>query len=143
MSKWDNRFLSLAKTVASWSKDPSTGVGAVIVDKDNRIVSLGFNGFPRGVKDDDRLNDREKKYEITVHAELNAILFARTPVDGCTIYTYPLPPCSRCASTIIQSGIVRSVAPVIDEPRWIESCKLGQSILEEAGVQYYLSKEEV
>lgn len=143
MSKWDKRFLDLAKTVASWSKDPSTGVGAVVVDKDHRIVSLGFNGFPRGVKDDERLKDRDTKYEVTVHAEVNAVLFAQRNLTGCTCYIWPLPCCARCASILVQSGIDRVVSVQVTEPRWIESCKLGQSLLEEAGVQVYLSKEEV
>lgn len=143
MSKWDRRFIELAKTVSTWSKDPSTGVGAVIVDKDHRIVSIGFNGFPRGIKDDERANDRSLKYEMTVHAELNACLFARHPLHDCVCYVWPYPPCARCAGVLIQSGISRVVAPTITEERWIESCKLGQSLLEEAGVQYYLSKERV
>jgi dCMP deaminase len=132
------RFLNLAKEVANWSKDPSTKVGAVIADKDHRIVSIGFNGFPQGIKDDERLNDREKKYELTIHAEANAILFAGRSLDGCTCYTWPLPCCSRCAAIIIQSGMDRFVSLEVTEPRWIESCKLGQDLLKEAGVQTFL-----
>ena len=75
MIKWDRRFLDLAAFVAAWSRDPSKRVGAVIVDDKKRIVSLGFNGFPRGVADDDRLHVRESKYEIIIHAEVNALLF--------------------------------------------------------------------
>lgn len=142
-NKWDTRFLLLAKTVSTWSKDPSTRVGAVVVDRDHRIVSIGFNGFARGVKDDERLNDRATKYEMTVHAEINAILFAKTDLRDCTIYVWPLPPCGRCASVIIQSGISRVVAPVLTEIRWIESCLLGQRLLEEAGVQYFLNGESI
>ena len=59
-TKWDNRFIDLAKLVGSWSKDPSTQVGAVIVDQKNRIVSVGYNGFPQKISDNDRLNDRDK-----------------------------------------------------------------------------------
>ena len=92
MNKWDERFMKLAEHVASWSKDPSTKVGAVIVDEQHRIVSLGSNGFPKGIADDTRLDDRAKKYEIVVHAEINAILFANKPVGNCTLYVYPLPP---------------------------------------------------
>ena len=108
---WDKRFLELAKLVGSWSKDPSTQVGAVIVDKDKRIVSIGFNGFPKGVEDSEkRLVDREQKYDIIIHAEANALMFAGKSVEGCTLYTWPFQPCSRCAGLIIQSGIKRVVS---------------------------------
>lgn len=141
MSKWDSRFLSLAKEVSTWSKDPSTGVGAVIVDKDHRLVSVGFNGFPRGIKDDERLNNRELKYEYTIHAEVNAVLFAKQPLDDCTIYVWPLPPCSRCAAILAQSGIARVVSQAVTEERWKESCGHGESLLKEAEVDYYLTGE--
>jgi dCMP deaminase len=140
VSKWDDRFIQLAKTVSTWSKDPSTGVGAVIVDWDNRIVSLGFNGFPRGIKDDERLESREIKYETTIHAEVNAILFSKRDLSGCTLYVWPIPPCSRCSSIIVQSGIARVVS-VSPPEHWQQSCELGKSLLEEAGVAYYLTKE--
>jgi len=104
--KWDKRFLDMAMLVASWSKDPSTGVGAVIVDEHKRIVSVGFNGFAKGVHDlPEHLEHRPTKYEKIIHAEMNAILFAQRPLDTCTLYIYPLPPCARCAACIIQSGI--------------------------------------
>lgn len=114
MTKWDRRFLGLANLVATWSKDPSTGVGAVIVDAKNRIVSMGFNGFPRAVHDDEaNLNDRDEKLRRTIHAEENALLFAGRSVEGCTIYVTH-PPCARCAAKIIQAGIVR----VVSRPPW-------------------------
>jgi dCMP deaminase len=140
MNKWDARFIGLAKHIAGWSKDPSTGVGAVIVDQKNRLVSHGFNGLPRGVEDrEDRLHNRETKLPLTIHAEENALLFAGRPVDGCTIYVWPLPPCSRCAAKIIQAGISRVVSPPVPESakdRWGESNLLAFEILEEAGVEY-------
>lgn len=77
---WDDRFLELATVISSWSKDPSTQVGAVIVDDDNRVISIGYNGFPKGIKDDHRLSNRDLKYEMVVHAEANALLFANAPV---------------------------------------------------------------
>ena len=91
MSKWDRRMLGLVNLIATCSKDPSTGVGAVIVDSKNRIVSVGFNGFPRAVCDsDEALFDRDEKLRRTIHAEENALLFAGRPVEGCTIYvTHP------------------------------------------------------
>lgn len=137
MNKWDKRFFELAKLVSTWSKDPSSQVGAVVVDDKRRIVSVGFNGFPMGVEDTpERLNVREIKYELIVHAEANAILTAPRSVIGCSIYVYPYLPCSRCAGAIIQSGIKRVVVenrPIPD--RWLENFNLAKTILNEAGVQ--------
>lgn len=132
--KWDKRFLSLAKMVASWSKDPSTKVGAVIVD-DRRIISVGYNGFPEGVLDsEERYCDRELKYKYMVHAERNALLFANTSVKNATLYTYPFMPCSECAGMIIQSGIKRVVTLVNTNKRWKESFKITKQMFGEAGV---------
>ena len=109
MSKWDSRFMSMARLVASWSKDPSKKVGAVIVDSKNRVVSLGYNGPPRGVEDDPSVN-RDTKLRRTIHAEGNAILFAQGGTEGCTLYVTHHP-CGPCAAIIIQAGIVRVVIP--------------------------------
>lgn len=137
--KWDCRFIELAKHIATWSKDPSTQVGAVIVDNKNRVISTGYNGFPRGVKDlPERLQDREVKYEIVVHGEINAILFATQPVDGATLYLYPFLSCSRCTAIIINAGIKRVVAPYSDNPRWSKSIELSRSLYHEAGVSVVL-----
>ncbi len=137
MDKWQKRFFDLARLVATWSKDPSSQVGAVIVDDKKRIVSVGFNGLPIGVEDTkERLENREIKYELIVHAEANAILTAPKSVAGCTIYVYPYLPCSRCAGAIIQSGIKRVV--VEDRPipeRWQANFELAKRILTEAGVE--------
>lgn len=104
-TKWDKRFMDLAEHVAQWSKDPSTKVGAVIVDRCRKVVSMGYNGFPQGVDDDiDRYVDRPLKYSLVVHAELNAILNAKRDVENCTLYV-TLSPCRECAKAIIQSGI--------------------------------------
>lgn len=132
---WNKRFLGLANHVATWSKDPSTKVGAVIADSKNRIVSLGFNGFARGVEDDERLNDRATKYAMVLHAEENAILFAGRNLSDCSLFVSGLPPCSHCASLIVQCGIKKVYAWKQDIPeRWQESFKLTQKIFEEAGV---------
>lgn len=105
MNKWNTRFFELAKHVATWSKDPRTKVGAVVVDDLNRIIGVGYNGFPRGVVDTPALyQDRESKLQRVVHAETNAILNSNTSVRGCKIYV-TLPPCNECAKIIIQSGI--------------------------------------
>jgi dCMP deaminase len=134
--KWDRRFLEMAELVGSWSKDPSTKVGAVIVDKDRRIVSTGYNGFPQGIADrSELLNDREKKYKLIVHGEMNAILFAQRSLSGCTLYTTPLLPCSSCAGVIIQSGIARVVSWGVDNPRWNDSIGLSKEMFAEAGIE--------
>lgn len=108
---WDARFMVLATAVASWSKDPSTKVGAVIADRKKRVVGIGYNGFPRGVSDNpERYAHRPTKYKLIVHSETNAILNAVTRLDGCTIYATKFP-CSDCSKLIVQSGITRVVAP--------------------------------
>ena len=114
--KWTRRFLSLAQHVASWSKDPSTKTGAVITAPDNMIISLGYNGFPKGVRDDpsDYAN-RSTKYERIIHSEVNAVLAARRDLTGCSLYCWPLMPCSRCATVIIQSGISLVVFPYSED----------------------------
>src|SRR5215211_7971600 len=99
--KWDQRFLEMAYLVGGWSKDPSTKTGAVIVDTQKRVVSVGYNGFPAPVADDARLHCRELTYEIIVHAEVNALIFAQRTVVGCTLYTSPFMSCSRCAAMMI------------------------------------------
>ena len=131
---WDDRFLELATVISSWSKDPSTKVGAVIVNKDKKIISTGYNGFPRGIKDDHRLDNREQKYDLVVHAEANAIIHAKEPLDGCTIYTMPFMPCSRCAGLIIQAGIQRVVSVPSAEDRWSANFQLSKDMLLEAKV---------
>ena len=141
-TKWDKRFLELAKLCGSWSKDPSTQVGAVIVDGNNRIVSIGFNGFPQGVEDsEERLVDRERKYDIIVHAEANALMFANKSVEGCTLYTWPFQPCSRCAGLIIQSGITRVVSVVHSDERWKKNFEISRKLLQEAHVRLDLYHE--
>lgn len=146
MNKWDCRMLGIASLVATWSKDPSTGVGAVIVDEKNRVVSMGFNGFPRSVRDDDQiLNNRDEKLRRTIHAEANAILFAGRSVEGCTIYVTH-PPCAKCAATIIQAGIRR----VVSRPpwnsfteRWADDIRSAAEMFAEADVSFnYLGIED-
>jgi dCMP deaminase len=139
MTDWNQRFLSLAEHIAQWSKDPSTQVGAVIVDPSRRIISTGYNGLPQGVDDtDNRLHTREIKYEMIVHGEINAILFAKQDLLGSTLYTWPFMPCSRCAGIVIQSGIKTVVAPLNDSPRWKDSFQLSQTMFAEAGVRLIL-----
>ncbi|MBQ1531811.1 MAG: dCMP deaminase family protein [Solobacterium sp.] len=110
---WDEYFMGLAHLSALRSKDPNTQVGAAIIDENNRVVSVGYNGFPRGCSDDEFPWDREggfliSKYAYVVHAELNAILNSPRPVRGCTLYV-SLFPCNECAKAIIQAGIAKIV----------------------------------
>tara|TARA_A200000159_G_C7236869_1_gene302750 strand:+ start:233 stop:703 length:471 start_codon:yes stop_codon:yes gene_type:complete len=137
--KWDVRFVELAMHIANWSKDPSTKVGCVVVGEDREIRSTGFNGFPRGIKDDEeRLLDREKKYPLICHAEENAIMHAArigVSLKGSTAYV-TWPPCSRCARSLIQSGIKEIIYPTPGEipERWIEDFNISNGMISEAGV---------
>jgi dCMP deaminase len=114
VTNWDQRFLDLAEHIAQWSKDPRTKVGAVIVDEKKRVISVGYNGFPRGVDDNpSRYEDRTTKHLFVAHAERNALDNAPLMVDGCTLYV-PLLPCNQCAISIIQKGITRVVTYLPD-----------------------------
>lgn len=137
--KWNLRFLALAEFIAQWSKDPSTKVGAVIVDRFNRVVSVGYNGFPQGVKDlPERLENRGIKYKIIIHAERNALLFARESVVACRLYVWPFMPCTPCTSMAIQAGIAGVIAPDSDNPRWMTDFNLSKELFDEAGVKVTL-----
>lgn len=143
--KWNRRFLELAQLVSSWSKDPSTKCGSVIVRPDKTVASVGYNGFPRGTKDDPELyNDRAVKYERVVHAECNAILNAKEPLDGCQIYIWPLPSCANCSAHIIQAGI--KDVHFFDEPekyeRWADSVEIGRTMYSEAGIGLHRYNQE-
>lgn len=138
--EWDLRYLGLASYVATWSKDPSTKTGAVIVAPDNSVISLGFNGFPSGMPDEPELYaDREEKLSRIIHCEMNALLHANRKKlpEGCTLYTHPFMSCDRCVVHMIQAGIRRFVAP---EPtkaqmeRWGDSfARTRKYILEVSG----------
>ena len=135
LTHWDYRFLDLAQHVAGWSKDPSTKVGAVITDN-NKIVSIGFNGLPQGVQDlDERLQNRDLKYKMIVHGEVNAMNFAERSIRGCTLYTWPFMPCPICAGQVIQRGISKIITLHSDNPRWVESFKISQEMFSESGVE--------
>lgn len=107
---WDEYFMGIALLSAKRSKDPNTQVGACIVNQDNRIVGIGYNGFPHGCSDDalpwerEGKNSSETKYPYVVHAEANAILNSTKDLKGARIYV-ALFPCNECAKLIIQSGI--------------------------------------
>lgn len=139
--KWDQRYLRLAYEVSQWSKDPSSKIGAVTVGSKGQVLSQGFNGFPRGLKDDfTRLHDRETKYKFVVHAEMNAIYNATyngTSLDGATLYVYGLPICSECAKGVIQVGITRVVMPNQKmDGKWLDSWMTSMNFFDEAGVDF-------
>ena len=141
--KWDLRFLELSKNISTWSKDPSTKVGTIIVDQDRRIISTGYNGFPQKIEDkEDLYNNRELKYEMILHAEENAIIFSNQKLNDCIIYTYPLSPCSKCTSKIIQSGITEVVSVFSADPRWKKSLELSSHMLFEADISFRVYKDE-
>lgn len=132
MNRWDQYFMNLAYEARSMSKDPSTKVGAALVSPDRRKIHTGWNGFPRGIQDDDRLNIRELKYPIIIHAELNAILNAKECLDGWTAYV-TLHPCRPCASCLIQSGIRRLVT-LAPSGRWGDEGFRAKEVMLEAGM---------
>lgn len=141
MNKWDQRYLKLAYEVAQWSKDPSSKIGAITVGSKGQVLSQGFNGFPRGLKDDfTRLHNRETKYKFVVHAEMNAIYNATyngTSLDGATLYVYGLPICSECAKGVIQVGIKRVVMPNQNvDGKWLDSWMTSMNFFDEAGVGF-------
>lgn len=141
LSKWDQRYIDLAKQVATWSKDPSRKIGAVAVGSKGQILAQGYNGFPRGILDStERYDDREVKYKYVVHAEMNVIYnasFNGVSLDGSSLFVYGLPVCNECAKGIIQVGIQRvliftdEVVPLI----WSQSFDLTYEMFKEANVK--------
>lgn len=137
-TKWHRRFFTLAEHVALWSRDPSTCVGSVIVNNDKQVLSLGFNGFPRGVEDlPERYSDKETKYKFVSHAERNALDNAYVDVKGATLYS-TLFPCCECAKGIIQKGIKEVVTPAPDLSRTHNNLDESLQMFSEAGVKITL-----
>lgn len=133
-SKWHRRFFTLAEHVSLWSQDPSTQVGACIVNQDKQVLSLGFNGFPRGVEDLlERYTDKETKYKFVSHAERNALDNAFVDVKGATLYS-TLFPCNECAKGIIQKGIKEVVTIAPDPTRIHNNLNESLQMFQEAGV---------
>lgn len=137
--KWNVRFMRLAREVSTWSKDPGTHVGAVLV-RDRRILAVGFNGLPRGMRDDSRLEDRGWKLAHTVHAELNAVLDCAArgvPTSGASLYVWGLPICPDCAKSVVQAGVSRVFVPPLEEASesWRRAfLETSWPLLDEAGV---------
>lgn len=142
---WCSRFLEMAALVASWSKDPKKQCGAVVVRPDRTVASVGFNGFPRGLSDSPELYyNQELKLSRVIHAEVNAVLHAREPIAGYTLYSWPPgfgPTCDRCAAVIIQSGITRVVyrRDLAKEftSSWAEPGRRALAMYAEAGVSVF------
>ncbi len=149
--RWDRYFLDLALRSAAMSYDPSTQVGAVIVGPDREVRGTGYNGFPRGIADTaERLNNRDLKLRLTVHAERNAVLNCSRvgiPTKGCTLYfiatddsggTWGGCPCTGCSTELIQAGIAAVVSPPFKAgpSRWRDDVEFARTLLAEAGVTY-------
>lgn len=135
---WNEYFMGLAHLSAMRSKDPSTQVGACIVNASNRVVGIGYNGLPHGCDDDKFPWDREgstldTKYVYVVHAELNAILNSTTSLNGCTLYV-SLFPCNECAKAIVQAGI-KKIVYESDKYSDTDNVKASKRILNAANVE--------
>ena len=137
------KLRAVADAMASLSKDPSTQVGAIVVDDDANILTTGYNGFPRGVKDHDyRYKDRDEKLKFVSHAEANAIAQAArlgAKLHGSTMILTSLYPCSNCAKLIIQAGIKKVYAPKMSRQErnfhWFQEAKISETMFNEAGVE--------
>jgi dCMP deaminase len=138
--RWDLRFLELADHIGTWSKDPSRGVGAVIVASDRRVCATGYNGLPEGIEDRPERLERPAKYDLICHAEINAIVqCARHGAStvGTTIYTTFFP-CNTCTLAIIQAGVTQVVswAPGEGDEHWADAIATSVELLDEAGVAW-------
>jgi dCMP deaminase len=143
MENWDRKFIKLSKHISDWSKDKNKKVGAVIVDIDNIVLSMGYNGIPRGCDDTDECRyERPTKYLFTEHAERNAIYHAArhgVSLKGCKMYV-TLFPCADCARAMIQSGITKLIAPEpnLNHEVWGEHFKAAIQMMEEAKIEIIL-----
>jgi dCMP deaminase len=134
--------MEMAQVISTWSKDPSSQIGAVVVNDERRILATGYNGFPKGIADtEERLNNKEEKYSLIIHAEMNALmnaLYSGVSLKDSTLYVYGLPVCSSCAKCVIQAGVKRVVIPTIKTTKanwqylWE---KESAPMFEESGVQ--------
>lgn len=133
---WEEYFMTLALVASLKSKDPSTQVGAVIIDnKTRKLVSSGYNGFPRFIDDGKIPQIRPEKYLYVVHAELNAILHAQRELSDCSLYS-TVYPCSECMKAVIQSGMKRVVyLKELNGNDWSDSKKATMKMAEMAGVK--------
>ena len=143
MENWDKKFIKLSSHVSTWSKDKNKKVGAVIVDNDNIVLSMGYNGIPRGCDDTDESRyERPIKYLFTEHAERNAIYHAArhgVSLKDCKLYV-TLFPCADCARAMIQSGITKLIAPEpnLNHEVWGDHFKAAIQMMEEAKIEIVL-----
>ena len=139
---WDQYFMGLAHYVSIRSHDEQTKVGCVVVNKDNHILSMGYNGFPRSVDDaPEKYLNAKTKAILVVHAEANMIYnatYSGVCLDGATLYVYGLPVCGECAKAIAQVGIKRVVSPDdLNVPeKWACSTENSLNLFKEIGIQY-------
>lgn len=140
--KWNIRFMQQAQLISTWSKDPSTRVGCIIVSPDRFVLSEGYNGFPCGIADTyERLHDRALKYPRVVHAETNAIVNAGrngAKIDGGILFV-TAPPCTNCAKMIVQAGIREVLYIDLDKskksvPGWRDELNISFDMFNEAGI---------
>ena len=143
MENWDRKFIKLSKHISDWSKDKNKKVGAVIVDSDNIVLSMGYNGIPRGCDDTDECRyERPTKYLFTEHAERNAIYHAArhgVSLKDCKMYV-TLFPCADCARAMIQSGITKIIAPEpnLNHEVWGDHFKVAIQMMKEAKIEIIL-----
>jgi deoxycytidylate deaminase len=139
MNKWDHRFMKLAQLVSTWSKDPDVQVGAAVRGSDNRVLSVGFNGFPAVIKDQNEwLNDKETKRLLTVHAEVNALIcIPKVEARSATLYV-TRPPCIECAKFIVAQGLIGRVIcpPISPNSSWQASCMKGEWLMAQANIRW-------
>jgi len=144
---WDEYFMGVALLSSHRSKDPNTQVGACIVDQQNKIIGIGYNGFPIGVSDDDLSwareaeNINETKYPYVVHAEVNAVLNSTVKMDGARLYVV-LFPCNECAKIVIQAGI-KELIFLDDKYEDTDSVKAAKKMFDMAGISYRQLKTEI
>ena len=141
--KWDERFLGIARLISTWSKDPSTRVGAIAVNSQRRILAQGYNGFPSGAKDDLMLyEDRYTKYSRIVHAESNIIYNAcnfRVGLHGSTVFVFGMYPCPECIKALAQVGMSRIVFQLgwsENQEKWKDDFEISKRILRELGIGF-------
>lgn len=145
-AEWNGRFLDLARLIATWSKDPNTQCGSVAIGPDKRILSVGYNGFPRRISDtQERWEDRNEKYKYVVHSEMNLIYNAchnGISLNGATLYVSGLPVCNECAKGVIQVGFTKVIMaseyfkPNQTNQKWIKSFELTEKMFQEAGIDF-------